>query len=440
MQKSPNSESGRHGVHVTLSRKDQELIWHPYTQMATASPAIPIVRGAGALLFDADGKSYIDGVSSWWVTIHGHAHPYIAERIYQQASVLEHCIFAGFTHPPAIELADNLLPILPGNQSRVFYSDDGSTAVEVALKMAIQYWENLGKPRKKILALKNGYHGDTFGAMSLSSRGPFTRAFRDYLFEVEFLDLPSPDTLLALDSNQLDQYAAFIFEPLVQGSGGMIMYDPNPLGEYISRMREHGILIIADEVMTGFGRTGTPFAMDQVSEKPDIICLSKGLTGGTMALGLTSCSSSIFDAFWSQDRGKTLYHGHSFTANPIACTAALASLELFRDPRCQQDIQRICGLQKNFLEEIRGIPWFKNHRCTGTILAFEVSSTGEDSYTHPLRDFLYGYFLERRILLRPLGNTLYIMPPYCIREEELNKIYEGIRDLGRDLNSGIQST
>ncbi|MCW3464099.1 adenosylmethionine--8-amino-7-oxononanoate transaminase [Chitinophaga nivalis] len=417
----------------SLSARDQEVIWHPYTQMQTAPAPIGIVRGEGALLFDEDNNSYIDATSSWWVNIHGHAHPHIAQQLAAQALQLQHCIFAGYTHPPAVNLAERLLQILPAGQRRVFYSDNGSTAVEVALKMALQYWDNKGLRKQKILAFKNAYHGDTFGAMSVSQRSVFTRVFDDFLFEVHFLDVPTPDNvtdiMAHIEALQTEQIAAFIFEPLLQGAGGMIMYDRAGFEQLLQYCRAKDILLIADEVMTGFGRTGTNFAMEQVSVQPDMICLSKGLTGGSMALGITTCTAAIYDAFLSNDKLKTLFHGHSFTANPLACSVALASLDLFTDPACKTNRTRINGLHTRFLETLQASPLIKNARLLGTILAFEITTPNADGYTNNLADELHRFFKARRIMLRPLGNTLYILPPYCITDEQLEQVYDSIRTL-----------
>lgn len=414
----------------SLSERDLRVIWHPYTQMQTAPAPVGIVRGAGALLFDEAGNSYLDATSSWWVNIHGHAHPHIAQQLAAQAMELQHCIFAGYTHAPAVNLAERLLPILPGRQSRVFYSDNGSTAVEVALKMALQYWHNQGSRRHKILAFHHAYHGDTFGAMSVSSRSIFTAPFNDLLFEVHFVDPPAADNIPALQAAiqqlQPDTIAAIIFEPLVQGAGGMRMYEAAALEQLLQYCRQQGILLIADEIMTGFGRTGKNFAMENVSTGPDMICLSKGLTGGSIALGVTTCTSDIYDAFLSDDKLKTLFHGHSFTANPLACSVALASLDLFLDPACAQHRERIHAQHKQFAQRLSTYKTVKNIRLQGTILAFEMVTPGQDNYTNQLADQLHRFFRERRIMLRPLGNTLYIMPPYCITDEELGQVYESI--------------
>ncbi|RBL91855.1 adenosylmethionine--8-amino-7-oxononanoate transaminase [Chitinophaga flava] len=421
-----------------LSARDLEVIWHPYTQMQTAPAPIGIVRGEGACLYDEDNNAYIDATSSWWVNIHGHAHPHIAKQLAAQALELQHCIFAGYTHPPAVNLAERLLQILPANQRRVFYSDNGSTAVEVALKMALQYWDNKGQRRHKIIAFKNAYHGDTFGAMSVSGRSVFTRVFDDFLFEVHFLDVPTPDNidhLIAdIKAQQPDQIAAFIFEPLLQGSGGMIMYDIPAFDQLLSFCKDNHILLIADEVMTGFGRTGKNFAMEYVQTAPDMVCLSKGLTGGSMALGITTSTSNIYEAFLSADKLKTLFHGHSFTANPLACTVALASLDLFTDPACAQQRQRIHEKHQHFLQELTSMAPVKNPRLLGTILAFELVTDGADGYTNQLADHLHRFFRSKRIMLRPLGNTLYILPPYCITNEQLDLVYASIRELVSQLH------
>jgi adenosylmethionine---8-amino-7-oxononanoate aminotransferase len=416
---------------MNLTERDLKVIWHPYTQMKTALPHVPIVRGAGACVFDENGKKYIDGVSSWWVNIHGHAHPYIAQKVAEQLRKLEHVIFAGFTHEGAVELAERLLQILPGNQQKVFYSDNGSTAVEVGLKMCLQYWHNKGESRTKILAFKNAYHGDTFGAMAVSGRSAFTAPFDSLLFDVEFIDLPNESNIKNLISHISDiksETTCFIFEPLVQGAGGMLMYEARYLNKLMAYCRQAGVLLIADEVFTGFGRTGKRFACDHLDERPDIMCFSKGLTGGTMALGLTTCSQQIYDAFLSDDRLKTLFHGHSFTANPVACSAALASLDIFLAPETAENIQRIENAHREFTLKIKDHPKIKTIRQTGTVLAMEWQTDNDTSYFNSLRDTLYNFFLDAGIILRPLGNILYILPPYCITDDELNYIYAKIEE------------
>nr|WP_316929511.1 adenosylmethionine--8-amino-7-oxononanoate transaminase [Arcticibacter svalbardensis] len=397
--------------------------------MKTAGLPIPIVRGEGVYLIDENGKKYLDAVSSWWVNLHGHAHPHIAKKVAEQAGTLEHAIFAGFTHPPAVELAEGLLKILPPNQAKIFYSDNGSTAVEVALKMCHQYRSNKNQQRDKVLAFQHSYHGDTFGAMAVSARSAFTAAFESLLFDVEYIETPNAgniDKLIKYLRENAAEISSFIYEPLIQGSGGMLMYEAKGLNQLIGTCRELGILTIADEVMTGFGRTGKLFASDYMEHKPDIVCLSKGLTGGTMALGVTSATQEIFDAFLSDDKLKTLFHGHSFTANPIACAAALASMDLTLSQETQDNIQRICAKHAAFALRIQNNPKLKAVRQTGTIIAFEWETGDDTSYFSSLRDNLYQFFLKEGIILRPLGNIIYILPPYCISDAQLDYIYAKI--------------
>ncbi len=411
---------------MNLLERDEKVIWHPFTAQKNRAPVIPIVRGSGSLLFDEKGNEYIDAISSWWVTLHGHAHPYIAEKIYQQALTLEQVIFAGFTHEPAVALAERLLRILPDNFTKIFYSDNGSTSTEVALKMAVQYWWNKGnQQRRKILAFNNSYHGDTFGAMSVSDRSVFTLAFQTMLFEVIFIDTPNEENIGDIKSiihREGKNIAAFIYEPLVQGAGGMKMTNPYLLNELLNTVKGEDIICIADEVMTGFGRTGKFFASDYMNKKPDIICLSKGLTGGTMALGVTACTDQIYSAYVEDDAMKTFFHGHSFTANPIACTAALASLDLLELPKCIEQIEWISAQMSQFAHQLKSNKSIKNIRCLGTILAFELN-IGKDDYLNSISKDITQRSLEKGIYLRPLGNTIYLMPPYCINNADLCNIY-----------------
>jgi len=414
----------------SLVEKDRACIWHPFTQMHTARPPIPIVRAKGSYLYAEDGRSYLDGISSWWVNLHGHAHPYIVEKIKAQAEVLEHVIFADFTHAPAVELASKLLTILPGAMSKVFYSDNGSTAVEVALKIALQYWHNQNIPKTKVICFKNSYHGDTFGAMSAAGRNEFNRPFWTHLFDVESIDPPlkgREEASLSQLQFLLEQgnVACFIFEPLVLGSGGMIMYPPDGLNNLIQCCKQNHVLTIADEVMTGFGRTGTLFACQQLHEKPDLICLSKGLTGGFLPLGVTACTEEIFNAFLSDELSQAFLHGHSYTANPIACSSALASLDLLLENSCTLQREMLGACHQDFCHQWRLHPKLKRCECFGTILALEYQADS-NSYFQPIRDRLYHFFLSKGILLRPLGNVLYILPPYCIQADELKFIYDHI--------------
>ena len=425
---------------MSLSERDRRVIWHPYTQMQTAGLPIAIVRGEGSRLYDEKGNEYIDAIASWWVNTHGHAHPYIAEKVAVQLKKLEHVIFAGFTHEPAVELAERLLKVLPPNQSRVFYSDNGSTAVEVGMKMALQYWYNRGEKRKKIVVLGNSYHGDTFGAMSASVRDLFTEPFWDLLFDVISVDAPvkgkEKDSFWQLVSaTSRGDIAAFVFEPLLQGAGGMIMYDAKPLDNMIGICRQKGIPTIADEVLTGFGRTGKFFASDYLTNKPDIVCMSKGLTGGTMALGATSCTADIYDGFLSDDKRKSFFHGHSYTGNPVACAAALASLDLFDRNETWDNVRRIIERQSDFISRIVVHPRVRNARQTGTIIAFDVVNGKGTGYLNSLRDWMNDYCLSRRIIIRPLGNVMYLIPPYCIADGELDRVYSTLRSMLDDIGA-----
>lgn len=414
----------------SLVEKDRNCIWHPFTQMQTARPPIPIIRGKGAYLYAEDGNSYLDAISSWWVNLHGHAHPYIVEKIKSQAEVLEHVIFADFTHVPAVELASRLLSILPGAMSKVFYSDNGSTAVEVALKIALQYWHNRNIPKTKVICFKNSYHGDTFGAMSAAGKNEFNRPFWKHLFEVESIDPPlkgQEDTSLIQLQSILNkgEIACFIFESLVLGSAGMVIYSPDGLSRLIQCCRQYDVLTIADEVMTGFGRTGTLFASEQLNEKPDLICLSKGLTGGFLPLGVTACTNDIYNAFLGDHLHQAFLHGHSYTANPLACSSALASLDLLLEDACNAQREMVAESHKEFCRKWQSHPKLKRCENLGTILALEYQ-TESSSYFQPMRDRLYHFFLSKGILLRPLGNVLYVLPPYCIQREELKLIYDQI--------------
>lgn len=410
---------------------------------------IPIVKGEGTYIIDAEGNKYLDAIASWWVTIHGHAHPYIAEKLYEQARTLEQVIFAGFTHEPAVRLAERLLGVLPGNFSRIFYSDNGSTATEVAIKMALQYWWNNGdQKRNKVLAFNNSYHGDTFGAMSVSQRSVFTSAFQDKLFEVVFIETPPAigNQESAISNRQSaiakpqwkampwDEVACIIYEPLVQGAGGMLMYDAAGLDALLKECHAHGVICIADEVMTGFGRTGKLFASAYMEEQPDIICLSKGLTGGTMALGVTACTHRIYEAFLQEDKLKTFFHGHSFTANPLACAAALASLDLLEQESCLSSIERIGRQHREFAASLAAeFPAStKNIRSLGTLFAFEIVQ-GKDEYLNNIGKEITLKALASGVYIRPLGNTVYLMPPYCITEEELNRVYEVVREVLKEV-------
>lgn len=416
-----------------LIHLDRKNIWHPFTPLQETSEIPLITEGRGVYLTTADGRKILDAVSSWWVNLHGHAHPHIARAIAEQAAKLEHVIFAGFTHEPAVKLSQNLLTILPPTHRKIFFSDDGSTAVEVALKMALQYWHNVGSTKKKVIALQGAYHGDTFGSMSVAERGMFTEPFNRFLFDTTFIDFPTAgneDEAIKHFKSEIAQgdVAAFIFEPLVQGAAGMRMYSPAVLDILVGYAQQQGVLCIGDEVFTGFGRTGKMLACDHLKNKPDIIAVSKGITGGFLPLGVTSCSENVISAFDSSELKKTLFHGHSYTANPIACAAANASFDLLTGPLCQENIRRISHRHQHFASSLRDDPDVLEARTCGTILAIELKTVEGSAYENPLRKRIYPFFMERGILLRPLGNVIYVLPPYVINDEELDTIYVAIAD------------
>jgi adenosylmethionine-8-amino-7-oxononanoate aminotransferase len=417
-----------------IQQQDKEYIWHPYTSLAEQRENIVVESAEGVYLHTEDNRRILDAVSSWWVNIHGHAHPYIAQKIAAQAASLEHVIFAGFTHRPAVELAQRLLTILPGEHKKVFYSDNGSTAVEVAIKMAIQYGLHMGREQGRLVALEGAFHGDTFGAMSVSGRGLFTEHFKPYLFGVDFIPFPSEgreeETIRVFEEKvKTGEIIAFIYEPLLQGAAGMRIYSPEVLRRLIEIARQHNVVCIADEVMTGFGRTGKLFASAYMDIYPDIYCLSKALTGGVMAMGATTCNEKIMSAFMEPGKERTFFHGHSFTANPIACAASNASMDLLLTEEYQQKIDFIYQSHLAFREKVFQHPMVKQVKVLGTVLSLEINTKEDTGYTNALRDELYSFFLSRDILMRPLGNILYILPPYIIVEKELTIIYKAIVDL-----------
>ncbi|MBS0625505.1 MAG: adenosylmethionine--8-amino-7-oxononanoate transaminase [Verrucomicrobia bacterium] len=402
--------------------RDLASIWHPFTQARTAPPPIPIVRGDGAYLYTESGEAYLDANSSWWVNLHGHSHPYIIRAIEAQMQKLQHTLFAGFTHPPAIALAERLLSLLPGKFDRIFYTDNGSTAVEAALKMVFQ----ASKGKKGLLSFQGAYHGDTFGAMAASGRTHYNRPFWPYLFPVNTI----PPPLFGREEESWEAFemalattdlAAFIFEPLVQASGGMRLYCSKTLAKMIKACQERGIIAIADEVMTGFGRTGSLFASPA---PPDIICLAKSITGGYLPLGATAVKNSLFEKFFSPEIGAFL-HGHSYTANPLACAAANANLDLLLEPACAASRARIESEHRQFQKKWKNHPKLLRCECLGTLLVLEYK-TETGSYFDPLKEQLTLHFQNRGILMRPLGNVLYVLPPYCIANSELQKIYATI--------------
>ncbi len=406
---------------------DWRHIWHPYTQHLGARPAIHAVSASGAFIHTADGRRIFDAISSWWVTLHGHSHPVIVEAISRQAAALDQIIFTSFTHEPAAMFARELVAVLPGGLNRVFFSDDGSTAVEVAVKMALQYHANRGSSRSIIVALDNAYHGDTFGAMSVSGRGTFTDPFSSLLFDVRRLPDPTVgDTAAALDAlieRDGNAIAAIIVEPLLMGAGGMRVYEEQILAALRRRAREGGFLFIADEVLTGFGRTGPLFACERADIAPDIMCLSKGLTGGTLPLGATVATEEIFDAFLSEDRHRTLFHGHSYSANPIACAAGRASLRLM-DEDCAHRRNVIHQAHRAGLARIEAHHLVCGSRVIGTVAAFDLAVGS--GYLSPIGGQLADFALQYDILLRPLGNVVYVLPPFCATETDIAAVYSVI--------------
>ena len=410
---------------MSLREKDRKYVWHPFTQMKTSGDALAIVSGKGSLIFDEDGRSYIDAIASWWVNLHGHAHPHITKKVHEQMQKLDHIPFAGFTHKSAVELCERLSKVLPSNQAKFFFSGDGSSAVEIALKMSVQYWRNKGESRTRIIALDGGYHGETFGAMSAGARSIFSAHFNDFLFDVDHISFPGDGEKCVVDfKSELEKggVAAFIFEPLVQGAGGMRMYSPEVLDKLISLAHDYGVLCIADEVMTGFGRTGKLFASNHLNEKPDFMCMSKGLSGGTMPLSLTTCTQEIYDAFLGDDITTAFLHGHSFTGNPVGCASAIASLDLLESSNCADSISRIADRHSEFALKVKEHVMVDDVRQMGTIIALDLKAD-KSGYASEVRDILYNHFISEGVLLRPLGNVIYILPPYCITDEELEKVY-----------------
>jgi adenosylmethionine-8-amino-7-oxononanoate aminotransferase len=440
---------------VSLLDRDRALVWHPYTQMKTAPPPLPIVRGQGVYLYTEDGRKLLDGISSWWVNIHGHSHPRLNQAIADQAKKLEHVIFAGATHEPAVDLAERLVGVLPAGLTRVFYSDNGSTAVEVAAKLAVQYWRNQGQPsRQRIVALHHAYHGDTVGAMSVSDDSVFTKAFSSLLFPVDRVHSPycyrcpmnlrretcGIDCLGDLDSRLKsggDQIAAVLVEPMLQGAGGMIMWPREFLDGVRQLCYRHGVLMIADEVLTGFGRTGRMFACEHASVTPDIICLSKALTAGYLPLAVTAVTNAVYEAFLSDDRSKTFFHGHSFTANPLACAVALASLDVFEEGDVLSRVARLERQLRDGFAPLSQLPIVGDVRVLGGVAAIELVSDkatkDAGGYLDQIGPRLYPAFLARGLLLRPLGNVLYFMPPYVITDAEVEWVISCVGDVLKEV-------
>ena len=408
-------------------------LWHPTTQVAVAPEPLRVVSARGCLLELDDGRQLIDAISSWWVTLHGHAEPSIAAAIGRQALQLEQVIFANFTHPPAEQLATRLSTLT--GLERLFFSDNGSTAVEVALKIAWQWWRNQGSERRQLIAFEGAYHGDTFGAMALGDRSLFTAPYDELLFDVaripwphthwgdEGLEQRETEALSQLDRALQTPTAALIVEPLIQGASGMRLVRPSFLRAVAERVQASGALLIADEVMTGFGRTGALFACQRAGLKPDLMALSKGLTGGFLPMGVTMASERLYRGFISDTPAHTFFHGHSFTANPLGCAAALASLDLLQhNPERYQQFE---ARHRPALEQLSNHPRVKQVRCLGTMAAFELEA-GATSYLNPVGRQIQRLCLEQGVFLRPLGNVVYLLPPLSISEPQLQRCYDAL--------------
>jgi adenosylmethionine-8-amino-7-oxononanoate aminotransferase len=417
---------------------ERSVVWHPFTQHALLRHVPVIARGRGAWLETVEERCLLDAISSWWVITHGHGEPRITAAIREQAQRLDQVIFAGLTHEPAEAVARGLVEMAPEGLEHVFFSDSGSTAVEVALKMALGYWRNRGEPRRqRILALELAYHGDTVAAMSVGARGVFNAPYEPLLFEVTRVPFPAPEreqaTLQAIENAcRAGDVAALIIEPLILGAGGMLTYPPRVLAEMAFLCLKHGVLLIADEVMTGWGRTGTLFACEQAHVAPDIMCIAKGLTGGALPLAATLATADIFDAHYSTDRTRTFFHSSSFTANPIACAAARANLEIWQHEPVLERVSALAERQRKALARFDGDPRFSGLRQLGTITALDVK-VEDRGYLADIGPRMYEAFMSRGVLLRPLGSTIYVMPPYCTGDVEIEAIYGAIEEVVRAL-------
>ncbi|WP_205961403.1 adenosylmethionine--8-amino-7-oxononanoate transaminase [Paracoccus endophyticus] len=409
-------------------RRTDSAVWRPFTQHATEPPP-PVVTHAAGVHLTTDRGVLIDAVSSWWVITHGHRHPPIMDAIRDTAEHLDQVIFAGLTHAPAEDLANALVGLAPPGLTRVFYSDSGSTSVEVALKMALGFWRNTDRPRHRIAVIEHGYHGDTIGTMSVGERGVFNASYEPLMFSVDRLPFPRGDgagTLAIFETlAATGEMAAVIAEPLVLGAGGMLMYPPEVLAGLRAICDRHGVLMIADEVMTGWGRTGRLWACDHAGVAPDILCTSKGLTGGAIPLAATLATEAVFHAHWSEDRAKTFFHSSSYTANPLACAAGLANARIWAEGGMQARLDAVGAMQGDRLDELARDPRFANPRRTGTIAAIDLRSDSE-GYMAAVGPRLRAHALDRGVLLRPLGNTVYVLPPYCVTAADLDAVWGAV--------------
>ncbi|WP_343488154.1 adenosylmethionine--8-amino-7-oxononanoate transaminase [Allomuricauda sp. d1] len=411
----------------SLTARDQNYLWHPLTQHKTAPPPLGIVRAEGALLFDEKGNTYIDGIASWYTAMYGHANRHIVDAMTRQMQQLDFVMFSGFTHKPAIELAERLLALLPSNQRRIFFNDNGSTAIEAGIKMALQYHHNQGEKRDTLIAFEDGFHGDTFGAMSASGLSVYNGPFEDFLLKVKRIPVPQEDNLADVLSQLkaiIDENAcaAFVFEPLVQGAAGMKFHTAKGLDALMAICQKAGVLCIADEIMTGFGKTGKIFASDHLEQQPDMVCLSKALTAGMFPLSITSASEQVFNAFLSDEVHRGFFHAHTYSAHPVGCAAALAGLDLLTSEQIAERRSYIAKAHEKFIDKIPGHPAVENARTMGVILAVDLA-VETDRYGN-FRDKLYTFFMDRGVNLRPLGNTLYTLPPYVITNEQLQQVYD----------------
>ncbi len=416
---------------MTLKERDKKHLWHPLTQHKLHPETIAIVNAKECTLTDEDGITYIDAIASWYTCMYGHCNPYITERVAAQMQQLDQVVFSGFTHEPAVALSEALIKILPENQNKLFFSDNGSTSVEIGIKMALQYHFNRGEKRNILIAFEDGFHGDTFGAMSVSGLSVYNGPFEDYFLDVKRIPTPNGGNHEAI-LNQLEKLvlendvAGFVYEPLVQGAAAMKMHNAGGLNQILKFCKDHHIITVADEVMTGFGKTGKHFASDHMDTKPDIMCLSKALTAGLLPMAITSCSQAVYDAFYSDEMDKGLFHGHTYSANPLACTAALAGIELLQSEAIQQNIQQIMASHEVFDTRIKTHPKVKSTRQTGVIFALDLNIEME-RYGN-LRDRLFKFFMDHGVFLRPLGSTIYILAPYIITADELEKVYQTIEN------------
>ena len=416
---------------MNIQERDKAHLWHPLTQHKLHPNHLAITKAKGALLFDEDGNSYIDGIASWYTCMYGHCNAYIIEKVTEQLSKLDQVVFSGFTHEPAVNMSEKLIKILPENQQKIFFSDNGSTSVDVAIKMALQFHFNKGERRSKIIALQDAFHGDTFGAMAVSGLSVYNGPFEEFLLTIDRIDVPNEANFKKVKSTfqsllETGEVAAFIVEPLVQGAAAMKMYDAKLLDQLIAIAHEYNVLCIADEVMTGFGKTGKNFASDYLEKAPDIMCLSKSLTGGIVPMALTTCTQKVYDAFYDNEIGKGFFHGHTYSANPLGCTAISAGIDLLTSDEMQQNITRIEKQHRLFNTKIKNHAKVKSTRQMGVIFALDLAIE-MDRYGN-LRDELFQFFMKKGVCLRPLGNTIYILPPFVITTAELQKIYSSIEE------------